>query len=111
MSGVVVHASYPSTEEAGARGSQARGQPGLHSKTVRTCLKKPRRAGRKRMRAKGRNGERKRRGGEGRAEEGRGGRRRWETARQGNMKKVVSQEALGEIHVGMSCLWVTNNFT
>lgn len=49
------------------------------------------------MRAKGRNGEGKRRGGE-----GRGGR---------NMKKDVSQEALGEIYVGMSCLWVTNNFT
>ena len=31
------------------------------------------------MRAKGRNGERKRIGGEGRAEEGRGGRIRWET--------------------------------
>lgn len=39
VSGVVVHAGHPSTEEAGARGSQAQGQPGLHSKTVRACLK------------------------------------------------------------------------
>lgn len=39
VSGVVVHAGHPSTEEAGTRGSQAQGQPGLHSKTVRACLK------------------------------------------------------------------------
>lgn len=95
-----MHACHGSTEEAGTRGSQAQGQPGLHSRTVRTCLKKPKRAGKKRMKAKGRNREGKRRGGEGRAEEGRGGRRRWEI-KQG---KAIWKKMSAKRHWG-KCMW------
>lgn len=102
VSGEVVHACHGSTEEAGTRGSQAQGQPGLDSKIVRTCLKKPKRAGKKKMKAKakGRNREGKRRGGEGRAEEGRGGRRRWEI-KQG---KAIWKKMSAKSHWG-KCMW------
>lgn len=85
----MVHAWNPSTEEAQTRGSRVQGQPGLCSKAVRACLKKPRKKTMKDEetggKEDGKKGRRRKRG------EG----RRWET-RQGNMKKMSAKRHWGK---------------